>query len=122
MMKYKKSQEIHKNHHSLWNMTWDLYIMSQFFRMWTDKKEKQEFLFASDDNAFCELLRSTIEVQKQENFLPLKPYLTDSAYEEAQKYHEMNLSTVERAYQSDDWGTQYRKEFISKYENKLLSK
>ncbi len=121
MMKYKSSQDRNERRSALWNMTWDLYIMNQFFRKWTENNNKQEFLFASDDNAFCELLRLAIDVQKHENFTPLNSYLTDSGYIEAKKFLETDVNDIERMYWSETWGPEYRKNLISKYEKKLLS-
>ncbi len=94
--------------------------MNQFFRKWTENNKKQEFLFASDDNAFCELLRLAIDVQKHENFTPLNSYLTESGYIEAKKFLDTDVNNVERVYWSETWGPEYRKNLISKYEKKLF--
>ena len=121
MMKYKTTQNKNERRNALWNMTWDLYLMTQFFKKWTEKNENEEFLFASDDIAFCKLIRSAIDIQRHNNFDPINSHLTDSVYKEAQKFLETDLNNVERVYQSEAWGVEYRAQLITEYEDKLLN-
>jgi hypothetical protein len=120
MMKFKTAQNTDERRRALWNMTWDLYIMNQFFRKWTGKTEKDEYIFASADNAFCQLLRSSIDVQKQESFDPLISNLTESEYKIAQRFLETDMNNVERVYLSESWKPEYRDSLIAQYENKLF--
>jgi len=51
MMKYSPNFLPNENKNALENMTWDLYISSQFFEKWVEKGNA-EHIFASDDRAF----------------------------------------------------------------------
>lgn len=119
MMKFKKSLNAEDKRHSVSNMTWDLYIMKQFFINWTEKEQNEEYLFASDDKAFCKLLRSAINVQKAENFSPIKHLMNHTEYEEVTKLLDVNCDTSGRVYNSQEWGAEYRAKLILDYENKL---
>ena len=101
-------------------MTWDLYIMNQFFRKWVGKEDADEFFFASDDKAFCELLRSAIKVQQVGDFSPLTQYLSKSGYEVAEDFLKLDESSVERVYKTKEWGPEYREKLIKSYEEKLV--
>jgi hypothetical protein len=120
MMKFKPSSSPEERKNALWNMTWDIYLMSRFFYNWTEKTENNEFLFASDDKPFCEMLRSGITVQKENDFRHLKPILTNSAYSIIDDYLKTDLSIPDRVYNSEIWGLEYRNNLIDAYENKLL--
>lgn len=120
MMKYTSNLDINERKSALWNMTWDLYIMSQFFKKWIGKNEEEEFFFASDDKAFCELLRSAISVQKIGSFSPLIPYLSKAGYEVAERFLSLDESSMKRVYQTDEWNSQYRDRLIASYEAKLI--
>lgn len=119
MMKFKKSLNIENKRHSVSNMTWDLYIMTQFFRNWTEKDENEEYLFASDDGAFCKLLRLAINVQKSQDFSPIKHLMNQSEYKGAIELLDLDNNTSERMYKSQEWGVEYRAKLISDYEKKL---
>lgn len=121
MMKYSKSHAIEKRRQSISNMTWDLYIMNQFFRRWTRKSENEEFLFASDDKAFGSLLRAAIEIQKTDNFEPIKSFLSPLEYSSAVRILEVDRTSESRAYNSEEWGSEYRARLINKYESKLFT-
>lgn len=120
MMKYNSRQNSTERKKALWNMTWDLYMMNQFFKRWIGKDESDEFIFASDDKAFCELLRSAIKVQQRNDFSALIPFLTNSGYEQAKNFLNLDMSNVDRVYTSDDWSPEYRNGMIGLYEEKLI--
>lgn len=60
MMKYKKTESLDKRSSAIVNMTWDLYFMNMFFRDYQNKKENQELLDASSDNALKKTLETAI--------------------------------------------------------------
>ncbi len=120
MMKFKGSQNKEQKQKALHNMTWDLYLMKQFFHKWTSKEDEQEYFFASDDKAFCSLLREAIEVQKHESFEPIKSHLNKSGYDSAMELFNLDLKKVDRMYNSPEWGADYRLSLIEKYEKVLL--
>lgn len=121
MMKYSKSHTTRKRRWAISNMTWDLYIMNQFFRRWTGKSDNEEFMFASDDKAFCSLLRAAIEIKKHEDFEPIKSFLSPLEYSYAKKILEADRTSKSRVYNSDEWTPDYRSGLINKYEAKLLT-
>ncbi len=120
MMKYDPKLNVDERKNALWNMTWDLYIMNQFFRKWIGKDNAEEFFFASDDKAFCELLRSAIKVQQIGDFSPLIPYLSKSGYETAENFLNLDESSIKRVYKTDEWSPEYREKLIESYEAKLV--
>jgi hypothetical protein len=122
MMKYKIGVSREENIKNINNMTWDLFIIRDFFKKWTEKKERTEFIFASDDNAFSEILNLAIQVQMNFSFEPCKSYFNLSEYE----FDKLTVLINEknrpknRAYNSPDWGYDYRKALILECE-KILS-
>ena len=63
LMKYapKFSAEINKKH--LVNMTWDLFLIDNFFENWVKKPEHREFIYASNDRPLKDVLKLAIEIQ-----------------------------------------------------------
>ncbi len=120
MMKYKVSDSSHVKKKCLTNMTWDLYILNQFFRKWTSKSELKEHLFASDDKAFSELLRLAIDVQNNENFNHFGEYISGSAIEYLNNFICGSQVSTSRVYNSEQWTPEYRAEMIATYEKSLL--
>ena len=120
MMKYDPKQNIEARKRALWNMTWDLYFMNRFFRKWVEKEDSEEFFFASDDKVFCELLRSAIKVQQVCNFSPLAPYLSKSGSAVAENFLNLDESSVDRVYKTEQWNLDYRNKLIESYESKLV--
>ena len=119
MMKFNKSRDPQERRKAVCNMTWDLYMMDQFFKKLKDKTPQEEFLFASDDKAFLELLSLAIKVQKKFNFEPLNPYLTDAGYAVVQDYFYNDGESEERVCKSQRWGAEYCEQLKLDFENKL---
>ncbi len=120
MMKYKISQTPEEKRKAANNMTWDLYIMTQFFQKWIKKQGNEELLYASDDSAFCALLRHAIQVQLKGSLDPVKNFMNQSEIESSQRLLDETLNIPGRAYQSKQWGFNYRSELIRKYEQKIF--
>ena len=119
MMKYKHSQTPQEKRRAVSNMTWDLYIMTEFFRKWTKKEKNEEFLYASDDNAFCSLLRDSVQVQIKQDLQPIKHYMNESEYDSSKRLLGETLEISGRSYDSEHWGSEYRAKLIEQYESKL---
>jgi hypothetical protein len=68
MMKYKPDDAREDKKKNVNNMTWDLFIIRHFFKKWEVKKDGEEFIFASDDNAFGNVLNLAINIYKEQNF------------------------------------------------------
>ncbi len=59
-------------------MTWDLYYMHRFFRLWVEKAAGQEYFLVSSDRPFFSILGLAVEVQKNSNWNALDTFLGDS--------------------------------------------
>ncbi|ADN75785.1 conserved hypothetical protein [Ferrimonas balearica DSM 9799] len=116
MMKYKASSNSDLKRRSAFNMTWDLYNLNRYFRMWTERESKQEGMFASGDKAFNAILRNSINVQKNGNLSCFSEFLPVNVIEYIEKITSKPDSHVKRIYSSDLWTPDYRLKQIEKYE------
>lgn len=121
MMKYKTTDSQKERKKQVFNMTWDLYMMNFFIRNWIPKQEMKEFIYATDDKAFKQLLKIAIKVQICKNPTPFKENLHKADYENLIKIWDITIPDSERIYQSEKWTPEYRKKLIQKYELELLS-
>jgi hypothetical protein len=121
MMKYKKTDTKERKNNAISNMTWDLYIMSEYFTRWVGKKDlTKEYLFASNDKAFKELLKKSIEIQNSGSFIPIKGKLNSSCFEYLEIFINQDNSKKERVYGTSMWGIEHRTKLIKKYEDLVL--
>jgi len=120
MMKYRATDERESRRSQIYNMTWDLYIMNMFFRKWISNEKKNEFMYATDDKAFKELLRLAIDVQIHEGFEPLKNVISKSDYHNLEEIWKLDIPEEERVYRSDEWSPEYRTKLIQNFENEVL--
>jgi hypothetical protein len=60
-----------------------------------------------------------IDVQKADNFSPIKDMINHIEYGEVTKLRDSNCDTSKRVYNSPEWGVEYRSKLISYYEKKL---
>lgn len=119
VMKYKANGTADERQKSIVNMTWDLFIITQYFRKWIGNQSNDEFLYGSDDKAFREVLRLGIDVNVAQNITPLKHYLKDSVYSQLEKLHNEPPPKNEREYFVAEDQYSYRSNMISQYENDL---
>lgn len=119
MMKFKASQSAENKLKSLFNMTWDLYNLNRYFRIWTERDNNDEALFASGDKAFNEILRNSVNAQNKGGLNVFGGFLSQSDID----YLEMITSEPEkyfvRVFASEQWSPEYRSILIGKYERKL---
>lgn len=120
MMKYRAIDRPELRRSQLYNMTWDLYIMNMFFRKWISNEKNNEFMYATDDKAFRELLRLAIDIQIHEGIEPLRNVISQSDYNNLEEIWNLDVPEDERVYQSDEWSPEYRAKLINKFENELL--
>ena len=126
MMKFKKNKTKLEKIGALENMTWDLYIMSKFFRSWVEPDYvNKEYLLASDDKPFTEIIRTVIKIQS--NFDSLFSYLSSQISGETIKFlaniermRQLNTDFIGRVYGSEKWNPDYRDKLISEFENAIL--
>lgn len=119
MMKYKNTESRDKKIQSLNNMTWDLFIIKDFFKKWTGKQEREEFIFASDDKAFSKILNLAVQVQMNGNFEPCKSYLNELEFKKLTDLLNEENHPKDRVYKSHNWNSNYRDKLILECKNKL---
>lgn len=120
MMKYKSNKNEKEKKSAIINMTWDLYYINRFFRDWQEKKENEEYLYASGDNALKAILEIGILYQRTHNFNIFKDHFCLEQLKEIDFLtSQEHLNSVKRMYLVEDWNTEYRQNLILKYE-KLL--
>lgn len=125
MMKYKPSDAASDKSKSINNMTWDLFIIRNFFKKWENKREDEEFIFASDDKAFGKILLLSIRVYKERSFescrglghinshnlTRLNNLFNQAVISENRAYRNPNLNCEDRA--------SYRDNLILEHERRL---
>jgi hypothetical protein len=121
MMKFKINAKKDTKILQLKNMTWDLYFMNYFFRLWQSKDEKTEIIVDSDDKIIIELLRIAISVQKKESLNMLKEYLHPDEKKYLTIIETIITSTEHRAYDSNKWTPEHRDNLIQEREKILLN-
>ncbi len=119
MMKFKESQSPEYKLNNLFNMTWDLYNLNRFFRMWTNRDPTKEEMFASGDKAFNAILRNSINVQNKGDLSAFEIFLPQDEVNYLEKITANPNLYFERAYNSDQWTIDYRTTLINKYESTL---
>ena len=117
MMKYKMSDEPCSKQRSAFNMTWDLYNLSRYFRMWTERVPGQEGIFASGDKVLNAVLRRSIKVQQNGCLDCFKDFLPQDIVSYMEKITFQPGEHFNRVYNSPDWSPSYRDELIRKYES-----
>ncbi|MDO6528007.1 hypothetical protein Q4519_20235 [Motilimonas sp. 1_MG-2023] len=117
MMKYKVSDDPCSKQRSAFNMTWDLYNLNRYFRMWTDRDSEQEGMFASGDKVFNAVLRKSIKVQQTSCLDCFEDFLPQDVVSYLEKITSHPSEYFDRVYDSVDWSPSYRAELISKYES-----
>ena len=121
MIKFKNNCEKDVKLKQLYNMTWDLFFMNNFFRILTRNEADSETLVASDDKIIKHILRAAIDVQNDGSLGKLKAYLPKREHEQIDSVIEIIDNTNNRAYKSPEWGPEYREGLITKAEDFVLS-
>ncbi|MGN5182840.1 hypothetical protein ACTG1Y_11375 [Aeromonas veronii] len=117
MMKYKVSDDPCSKQRSAFNMTWDLYNLNRYFRMWTERESEQESMFASGDKVFNLVLRKSIQVQQTGCLDSFRDFLPQDIVLYIEEITAQPDKYFERAYNSGEWSPSYRDELIRKYES-----
>ncbi|OCH57493.1 hypothetical protein A6D98_19455 [Aliivibrio fischeri] len=119
LMKYepKYSAELNKKH--LINMTWDLFLLDKFFENWVEKNEQQEFIYASNDKPFQEVLKIAIEVQSSGVDVTLTKDLSSTLLESfCATFEQVNVKQGRRISSVADFQS-FREGLIAEYESVL---
>lgn len=120
MMKYKVGENGHQKRSAAFNMTWDLYLMSRFFKYWTEKDASCETIFVSDDKALQSVLRLSIDVQRAGGLEPIAQHLDSRVFASVHDLLQNSGSRVDRIYGTNRWSAEYRFTLISELEHKLF--
>jgi len=120
LMKYKAGDLLEERKQALVNMTWDLYLITRFFRDWVDKDDKDEFIFTSGDLAFRTLLRLGITGQNQGHFNHFSEFLSPELADYIAEIEKIADTAPNRICNSDKWTDEYPQILITKYEKELL--
>ena len=119
LMKYSPNSDSDARKSQVINMTWDLYLVTQFFDKWV-KKTSKEFFYISDDAAFREILKLAIELQKRLDFSSISHLITDEQYLCLSKlFIEDKSLECMRVYNTDRWGAKYRDQQIASLEREV---
>lgn len=116
MMKYKMSGDPYSKQQNAFNMTWDLYNLNRYFRMWTERVPEHEGLFASGDKVFNAVLRKSIKVQQSSCLDCFKDFLDQDIVSYLEKITSNPSAYFNRVYDSSSWTPSHRDGLIRKYE------
>ncbi|EJE4537080.1 hypothetical protein ACE1K8_004559 [Vibrio parahaemolyticus] len=119
MLKFKTSQTPNQKRASITNMTWDLYIMNEYFRSWVSQGSNQELMYASGDKAFLGVLNYAIKIQETGSLQCMHEHLSQELLAHLDQLTLNPSSISDRVYQSKEWTPDYRARLIGKYECQL---
>ncbi len=119
MMKFKPSQNARARQQAAVNLTWDLYLMNEFFRNWTAAAEAEQQVLVTDDRVLKEVLRSAVAAQLTgPDALADDPNSTE--WKRVRKLLEAT-DRPDRVYRSPAWGIDYRSSLVAELEGQLLA-
>jgi hypothetical protein len=122
LMKYNPKSDSRVRKSQVINMTWDLYLVTQFFDKWIKKAPSKEFLYVSDDAAFRDILRLAIDIQKSLDLTPVSHLITNEERVCLRKLvvKDAFLEAM-RVYNTSLWGAKYRDRQIARLEHEAYS-
>lgn len=117
MMKFKLKESQKRKSAALNNMTWDLYYIDKYMKAWASKDTSLERLMLTADKGLALIMQLGIECQHSQGLEPLRSHIGSEV--DCVNLAYKNRNSVSRAYQSKDWGYEYRANLISELETKL---
>ena len=102
-------------------MTWDLYLMDRYLKIWKTKDALYETLLVTDDSVLRAVLRLSIEVQKTAGFSAMAAHLDDGIFEILEPLLKNPNDQPDRVYGTDAWNIEHRKTLTQQMEQKLFS-
>jgi len=115
MMKFRLGDSLGEKRAAASNMTWDLFLSSKFFEKWVTKG-RVEYIFASDDRAFRDVMTLAIKLQQKENFAVLREQISEEMIGCLKAIHSCRHERAARAYMSESWSREYRSSQIRELE------
>jgi len=119
MMKFKLSDSPEVKRQKISNMTWDLYTLDRYFRLWTKRNSNEEALYASNDRAFNELLKCAITIQNTNSFKHFENILPADEIDYVEQVTNSPDEFFTRKAQSNGITYEYRAQLIEKFEGLL---
>lgn len=120
MNKIKKKYSNNRKLDQMCNMTWDLFLINEFFRTLTDEKRDSEYLIATDDHIIKFILRAALGVQHAEDFQFLKTLLPINEHDHVDLAIDIMDNTKDRVYDTNQWSLEYRDTLIESAEIELF--
>ena len=120
MNKVKKKYSYNIKLDKMYNMTWDLFLINEFFRTLTDEKRDSEYLIATDDYVIKFILRAALGVQDAQDFQYLKTLLPFKEHEYVDLAINIMNNTRDRVYDTNQWSPEYRDTLIESAEMELF--
>lgn len=125
MMKYKQKHTIKERKSDLINMTWDLYVMYDFFHRLNNKESNIEYLVVSADKFFRAVLKTSINIYSLESINNIKMFVDKNDYALVdcfiQNYNPKNNNRIYNKLSNDDERIKHKRKLIEELENILLS-
>lgn len=121
IIKYQASQSLEKRNNALINMTWDLFLLHDFFKNWGRKEDKKEAIYVSNDKAFREILKMAISLQKSGDAFSFKDQISDNIRNRINSVLYPLPEDRNRKIDSLNDFESHRKYLIETYADKLLS-
>lgn len=100
-------------------MTWDLYTLDRYFRMWTERQSDVEALYVSNDKAFNELLAYAVTIQNTGKFTHFEKVLPKEEVDYIDQITNRPDDFFTRKAHSAGNSYQYRSLLINKFETLL---
>ncbi|MBM9615290.1 hypothetical protein JWJ90_13480 [Desulfobulbus rhabdoformis] len=121
MNKLKKKSSNREKLKQLYNMTWDIFLVNQYFRLLTKEDNDNQFLVATDDKIVKLVLRYALSAQNAGGLSHLKSYLINSEHCLIDIIEQAIDNTKDRIYNTEYWTDSYRDELIELAENEVFS-
>lgn len=121
LMKYKPEASLNDKKQSLYNMTWDLFLLDKFFEGWVKKPKEKEFIYASNDKPLKKVLELAISIQLQGTCNHLISLIPEAVISELNNIpYKMNTQTGRTMFSTNNF-QQYRNDLIKTHESLLLA-
>ena len=120
MMKFRPDRPDHLRRTAVFNMTWDLFYVDHFFKIWTSPKEKSEAIFFTHDRVLKSVMRLAIAVQRAGNLDPALQYLNQRQAAALRSLIDTRSERTDRVYGTDAWSPEHRARRIEAIEAALF--
>jgi hypothetical protein len=119
MMKFRPDRPEHLRRTAAFNMTWDLFHVDHFFKIWTDPQENGETLFFTHDQVLKSVMRLAISVQYAGTLDPATQHLSPPQAAALLSLIGTRSERTDRVYGTDEWSSEYRASRIEAFESRL---